>query len=55
VRNLEFEGYMFKPFTHGQMAQVLALLPAGVSEGLDRLGQKFPEHGAEIGYVGIKG
>lgn len=54
LRNLEFEGYMFKPFTHGQMARVLALLPPGVSEGLDRLGQKFPEHGAEIGYVGIK-
>ena len=55
LHNLEFEGYMFKPFTHRQMAQVLALLPPGVSEGLDRLGQKFPEHGAEIAYIGVKG
>jgi len=55
VRNLQFEGYMFKPFTHAQMARVLELLPSGISEGLDRLGQKFPEHGAEIGYCGMKG
>jgi 2-polyprenyl-3-methyl-5-hydroxy-6-metoxy-1,4-benzoquinol methylase len=55
LRDLQFEGYMFKPFTHGQMAQVLALLPPEASEGLDRLGQKFPEHGAEIAYVGVKG
>ena len=54
LRDLRFEGYMFKPFTHGQMARVLELLPAGISEGLDRLGQKFPEHGAEIAYAGVK-
>ncbi len=55
LRNLQFEGYMFKPFTHVQMARVLALLPPGVSEGLDRLGQKFPQHAAEIAYIGVKG
>jgi len=55
LRNLQFEGYMFKPFTHVQMARVLELLPPGVSEGLDRLGQKFPQHAAEIAYIGIKG
>jgi len=55
VHNLQFEGYMFKPFTHAQMARALEFLPAGASEGLDRLGQKFPEHGAEIAYVGTKG
>lgn len=55
LRNLQFEGYMFKPFTHVQMARVLELLPPGVSEGLDRLGQKFPQHAAEIAYFGVKG
>lgn len=55
LRNLQFEGYMFKPFTHVQMARVLELLPPGVSEGLDRLGQKFPQHSAEIAYIGVKG
>lgn len=55
LRNLQFEGYMFKPFTHVQMARVLELLPPGVSEGLDRLGQKFPQHAAEIAYIGVKG
>jgi len=55
LRNLQFEGYMFKPFTHVQMARVLELLPPGISEGLDRLGQKFPQHAAEIAYIGVKG
>jgi 2-polyprenyl-3-methyl-5-hydroxy-6-metoxy-1,4-benzoquinol methylase len=55
VRSLQFEGYLFKPFTHAQMARVLELLPSGVCEGLDRLGQKYPEHGAEIAYCGVKG
>jgi hypothetical protein len=52
--NLQFEGYLFKPFTHAQMGQVLQLLPINACEGLDRLGRKFPEHAAEIGYVGVK-
>ncbi len=55
LNKLQFEGYMFKPFTHAQMARVLELLPSGASEGLDRLGQKFPQHAAEIAYIGIKG
>ena len=54
VANLQFEGYMFKPFNHMQMAQVLKLLPVSISEGLDRLGQKFPEYAAEIAYIGVK-
>jgi 2-polyprenyl-3-methyl-5-hydroxy-6-metoxy-1,4-benzoquinol methylase len=54
LRNLQFEGYMFKPFTHVQMARVCEFLPNGISDGLDRLGQKFPEHAAEIGYIGIR-
>jgi SAM-dependent methyltransferase len=55
LRDLQFEGYLFKLFTHAQMVRVLEILPAGTSEGLDRLGQKFPEHGAEIAYIGVKG
>jgi len=55
LRNLQFEGYMFKPFTHVQMARIIELLPPGVNEGLDRLGQKFPQHAAEIAYIGVKG
>jgi 2-polyprenyl-3-methyl-5-hydroxy-6-metoxy-1,4-benzoquinol methylase len=55
LRNLQFEGYMFKPFTHIQMARVLELLPPDASQGLDRLGQKFPQYAAEIAYIGVKG
>jgi len=54
VCDLRFDGYLFKPFTHKQMPKVLELLPPGVSEGLDRLGQKFPQHAAEIGFIGVK-
>jgi len=53
--DLHFEGYMFKPFTHAQMAKALELLPRGASEGLDLLGQKFPQYAAEIAYIGVKG
>jgi SAM-dependent methyltransferase len=52
--DLEFEGYLFKPFTHTQMERVLGFLPLGASEGLDRLGRQFPEHAAEIAYMGRK-
>lgn len=54
LQDLRFEGYMFKPFTHIQMARVLEVLPAGITEGLDRLGRQFPRHAAEIGYIGTK-
>ena len=54
VRDLRFDGYLFKPFTHTQMAQVLKVLPPGTNEALDLLGQRFPEHAAEIGYIGTK-
>jgi 2-polyprenyl-3-methyl-5-hydroxy-6-metoxy-1,4-benzoquinol methylase len=54
LRNLRFDGYMFKPFTHVQMARALELLPDNVNEGLDRLGQRFPKYSAEIAFMGIK-
>lgn len=54
LRDLRFEGYLFKLFTHTQMEQLLKLLPTGTSEGLDRLGQKFPQYAAEIAYIGVK-
>ena len=54
VGHLRFEGYLFKPFTHTQMGQILGLLPPDVCGGLENLGRQFPQHGAEIAYIGIK-
>ncbi len=54
VRELEFEGYMFKPFTHVQMEAILPLLPQGASEGLEELGRSFPVNAAEIAFAGRK-
>jgi 2-polyprenyl-3-methyl-5-hydroxy-6-metoxy-1,4-benzoquinol methylase len=54
VCDLQFDGYLFKPFTHTQMAQILDLLPPAANEGLERLGQKFPQNAAEIAYIGVK-
>src|SRR5262245_34834728 len=54
VCDLRFDGYLFKPFTHTQMTQILTFLPPGTNEALDRLGQRFPKHAAEIGYIGTK-
>jgi len=54
ISGLEFEGYMFKPFAHEQMEQMLAMLPAGASSGLEELGRQFPANAAEIAYTGLK-
>jgi len=54
VGELEFEGYMFKPFTHEQMAAVLPLLPQRASVGLEELGRSFPINAAEIAFAGRK-
>jgi 2-polyprenyl-3-methyl-5-hydroxy-6-metoxy-1,4-benzoquinol methylase len=54
LHDLQFEGYLFKPFTHAQMEQVFERWPVNATEGLDRLGQKFPHYAAEIAYIGIK-
>jgi SAM-dependent methyltransferase len=54
VTDLEFEGYMFKPFTHEQMARALPLLPPNATVGLEELGRRFPANAAEIAYAGVK-
>jgi hypothetical protein len=52
---LRFGTYFIKPFTHGQMEQLLAarILPPEVVDGLDRLTRHLPEHGAEM-FVEVK-
>lgn len=48
LEEVALEGYLFKPFTHAQMAALLpALGPAGVP-GLIALGRQFPAQAAEI-------
>lgn len=49
-----FEGYLFKPFTHQQMAVVLPALGEAAVQGLIELGRRFPEHAAEIFIVAQK-
>jgi len=50
--DLQFEGYLFKPFPHPQMSAVLRELPDGTARALDELGRRFPDNAAEIGIVG---
>ncbi|OMQ42858.1 methyltransferase domain-containing protein [Ensifer sp. 1H6] len=45
---LAFSGYMFKPFSNGQMREVLDIVGNNTVEGLIRLGKRFPENAAEI-------
>lgn len=48
LREVALDGYLFKPFTHAQMAALLpALGPRGV-HGLIAMGGRFPAHAAEI-------
>lgn len=42
------EGYLFKPFTHPQMASLLGGMPANAAQALIDLGRQFPEQAAEI-------
>lgn len=48
LKPLEFDGYLFKPFTNDQMDAVRGMLPDGVMEALEALGRAFPDHAAEI-------
>ncbi len=50
-----FSGYMFKPFSNGQMAQVIEAIGDDVVAGLNRLGKLFPDNAAEIAIVARKG
>ncbi|MCX9148589.1 class I SAM-dependent methyltransferase [Erythrobacter sp. WG] len=52
--NSRFSGYMFKPFSNGQMGSVIETIGSHVVEGLNRLGSRFPEQAAEIAVVARK-
>ena len=41
ISELEFEGYMFKPFAHEQMEQMLAMLPPAPVPGSKNSGANF--------------
>lgn len=43
-----FEGYLFKPLTHPQMATVAGWLGPAGTQALIELGRRFPEQAAEI-------
>ena len=51
----DYSGYMFKPFSNDQMAQLVTLFGSEIVQGLNRLGRNFPEHAAEIAIVARKG
>lgn len=48
LAEVSLDGYLFKPFTHAQMAAVMPLLGDGAVQGLIDLGQQFPLQAAEI-------
>lgn len=52
--DLQFSGYMFKPFSNDQMRQVVELLGAHLVAGLTTLGRAFPDHAAEIAVAARK-
>ncbi len=45
---LRLDGYLFKPFTHAQMARLLPALGERGVQGLIALGRQFPQQAAEI-------
>ena len=53
LREEAFEGYLFKPFTHDQMAAVISWLGTRGAQALIELGRQFPEHAAEICVVAV--
>jgi SAM-dependent methyltransferase len=48
------DGYLFKPFTHGQMAPLLPSLGERGVQGLIELGRRFPMQAAEIALLARK-
>jgi SAM-dependent methyltransferase len=48
------EGYLFKPFTHPQMAGLLGGMPANAAQALIDLGRQFPAQAAEICIVALR-
>ncbi|MBQ0933742.1 methyltransferase domain-containing protein [Ideonella paludis] len=51
---LALEGYLFKPFTHPQMAAVTSGWNARQIQGLIELGRRFPEQAAEMALLARK-
>lgn len=55
LTEISLEGYLFKPFTHAQMALLLPSLGARGVQGLIDLGRAFPMQSAEICLLARKG
>jgi SAM-dependent methyltransferase len=53
-RNMQFSGYMFKPFTNDQMEVITASGEQQLPDALEQLGRKHPDHAAEIAVVAQK-
>lgn len=54
LEEVALDGYLFKPFTHGQMAQLLPGLGDRGVQGLIELGRRFPMQAAEIALLARK-
>lgn len=48
LRERQLEGYLFKPFTHAQMALLMPSLGEAGLQALIDLGRRFPDQAAEI-------
>jgi len=51
LTEVALDGYLFKPFTHAQMALLLPSLGERGVQGLIELGQRFPLQAAEIAFL----
>jgi SAM-dependent methyltransferase len=54
LREVALDGYLFKPFTHAQMALLLPSLGERGAQGLIELGRHFPLQAAEIALLARK-
>ena len=54
LREVALDGYLFKPFTHGQMATLMPSLGERGVQGLIDLGRRFPLQAAEIALLARK-
>lgn len=54
LQEVSLDGYLFKPFTHAQMASLLPSLGEHGAQGLIELGRQFPLQGAEIALLARK-
>lgn len=54
LREVTLEGYLFKPFTHPQMANLTQGWTERQIQGLIEMGRRFPEQAAEIALLARK-